>query len=90
MSLVKTLAKSEKIDARYQYSMQNWPEDMPEDEITIRALFRAAARPELEGVQIQSAIGNIFTARTSLRGLERLVKDQKVYSIECGLIPAQP
>jgi hypothetical protein len=90
MSLAKTLAKSEKIDARYQYSMEQWPENLPEDEITIQALFRAAARPDLEGVKIQSAIGNIFTARTSLRGLERLIKDNKVYSIECGLIPAQP
>lgn len=87
MPLAKTLSESHKIAAYYKRYMQEWPDDMPEDTITIMALFEASARPDHDGVKIQSIIGHIYSARMSLRGLERLVNDENVKKIECGLIP---
>ncbi|MBU0858508.1 MAG: hypothetical protein KJ667_01090, partial [Alphaproteobacteria bacterium] len=85
MSLAKELAKSSKIDTRSQMTLAMMPEGADENEVSLSLIFQSrAAVPATEGLQINSTIGTIYTARASLRGLKALVENQDVYRIEGG------
>jgi hypothetical protein len=84
-----------KMDARFRHQLLQTPPAADPDKLSFAFLMVASnltpdaqgqvldsAGAPIEGLQVNSISGTIYTARASLKGLKALVEDNRVYQIE--------